>query len=312
MAPWLTLIGGASWDKIVHPDNFRNPPVNNKQRREEQVSAKAGFILSPSRWFTMRGVYTEALGGVTFDESVTLEPVQLAGFNQAYRTVLSESIAGSVETPKFKIWGLSVEGALPSHTWWGGSFNVIDQEVNRTVGVFSGYDLGNVSTVAPAWFPDSTKQRLAYREQSFQAVINQLLGTEFAVGALYRVTKSELRNTFPEILTSLKPGADIRDEATLHELSLYCNWNSPRGLFARLEANWYSQHLADDPNELPRNGDDLWQINAQVGYRFNRNRAEISVGMLNINDADYRLSPLNPYGDIPRERAAVVRCRFTF
>ena len=40
--------------------------------------------------------------------------------------------------------------------------------------------------------------------------------------------------------------------------------------------------------------------------------AEISVGVLNINDADYRLSPLNPYGDIPRERTAVVRCRFTF
>src|SRR5438093_4029156 len=35
------------------------------------------------------------------------------------------------------------------NTWWGGSFNVIDQDVDRTVGVFSGYDLGDVSTDAP-------------------------------------------------------------------------------------------------------------------------------------------------------------------
>jgi len=316
VVPWLTLIGGASWDRIEHPDNFRNPPVNDGQREDEQFSGKIGFTLSPSRWFTMRGVYTEALGGVTFDESVTLEPVQLAGFNQAYRTVLSESIAGSVETPKFTIWGLSIEGKLPSHTWWGASFNVIDQNVDRTVGAFTGYDPG-VFPISPAYFPDGTTQRLAYREQSFEATVNQLLGKEFAVGALYRVTKCELRDTFPEIPTTLKPGADIRDEATLHELSLFGNWNSPSGLFARAEANWYSQQLGDDQNGLsvgvlPRNGDEFWQLNALLGYRFNRNHAEISVGVLNINGADYRLSPLNPYGNIPRERTAVVRCRFIF
>ena len=30
----LTLIGGLSWDRIEHPDNFRNPPVNDRQREE--------------------------------------------------------------------------------------------------------------------------------------------------------------------------------------------------------------------------------------------------------------------------------------
>ena len=313
VVPWLTLIGGASWDRIDHPDNFRNPPVTDGQRKDEQLSGKIGFTLSPSRWFTMRGVYAKALGGVTFDESVTLEPVQLAGFNQAYRTVLSESIAGSVETPKFTISGLSVEGTLPSRTWWGARFNVIEQDVDRTVGAFSGYGVG-VFPISPAYFPDSTIQRLAYREQSFEATINQLLSTKFAVGALYRVTKSKLRDTFPEIPTTVLRAAgvpaNVQDEATLHEFSLFGNWNSPNGLFGRLEANWYSQHLEDDPSKLPRASDEIWQINALIGYRFNRNRAEISVGVLNINDADYHLSPLNPYGDFPRQRTAVVRCRF--
>jgi tetratricopeptide (TPR) repeat protein len=317
VVPGLTLIGGTSWDRIKHPDNFRNPPVNDGQREDEQLSGKIGFTLSPSRWFTMRGVYMEALGGVTFDESVTLEPVQLAGFSQSYRTVLSESLVGSVEAPRFTVVGLSVEGKLPSQTWWGASFNVIEQDVDRTVGAFTGYDLG-VFPINSAFFPGDTSLRLGYREQSFQSTINQLLATEFAVGALYRVTKSELQSTYLEIPTTLRPGAETRDEATLHVLSLFCSWNSPSGLFARAEANWYSQHLQDDPSGpaggggFPREGDEFWQFNAFVGYRFNRNRAEVSVGVLNLNDTDYRLSPLNPYENIPRERTAVVRCRFIF
>jgi outer membrane receptor protein involved in Fe transport len=312
VTPWLTLIGGVSWDRIEHPDNFRNPPVNDRQREEEKVSGKVGFTLAPSKWVTVRGAYMEGLGGVSFDESVRLEPSQVAGFNQAYRTVLSESITGSVEAPEFQIWGLSLEGQLPSRTWWGARFNAIDQDVERTIGAFTGYDLG-VFPLSPAYFPDGAEQRLSYREKSIEATINQLLGDQFAVGAAYRGTWSELHTTFPEIPTALATGADIRDEATLHELMLSCNWNSPCGLFARLEANWYSQDLADDPNgRLPRIGDDFWQVNAFVGYRFKRNRGEISVGVLNIGDTDYQLSPLNPYGEIPRERTAVVRCRISF
>ena len=168
--------------------------------------------------------------------------------------------------------------------------------------------------ISPAFFPDTTPQLLDYDERSFEASVNRLVGEEFAVGALYRVTQSELRSRFPEIPTSISPAADLTDEATLHEVSLYGNWNSPTGLHARIEANWYSQDLEDDPNGavMPRGGDDFWQLNAMVGYRFQQNQGDISVGVLNITDADYRLSPLNPFGDIARERTAVVRCRVTF
>ncbi len=141
-APWLTLIGGVSWDHINHPDNFRNPPVNDKQRRDERLSGKAGLIFNPSRWFQIRGAYTQGIGGVTYDESIRLEPVQIAGFNQSYRTIISESLAGSVETPRFESWGLSLEGRLPTRTWWGVTGNVIRQDVDRTIGAFTGYDSG--------------------------------------------------------------------------------------------------------------------------------------------------------------------------
>jgi hypothetical protein len=59
-------------------------------------------------------------------------------------------------------------------------------------------------------------------------------------------------------------------------------------------------------------GDDFWQLNAQVGYRFYRNQCELSCGVLNIADQDYRLNPLNPYVELPRDRTFVVRCKLNF
>ena len=315
---WLTLIGGVTWDRLEHPDNFRNPPVNDKQREEQELSGKLGFTMTPSPWFHVRGVYAEGLGGVTFDESVRLEPSQVAGFSQAYRTVISESLpgVGSVEAPLFKTWGLGIDGVLPSRTWWGASFNVIEQDVDRTVGAFSGYSLAEVFPSDPAYFPDGTSQQLAYREGAFGATVNQLIGDEFSVGLSYLITRSDLRNTKPELIGHTND-ADLRDRATLQELTISGNWNSPSGFFATVEANAFAQDLAEDPNGLdpakgPRNGDSFWQFNALVGYRFWRNQGAVTLGVLNIGDTDYQLSPLTPYGEIVRDRTAVIACRLNF
>lgn len=308
----LTLIGGLSWDRMEHPENFRNPPINDRQETAERLSAKLGFTYTPSRRLTLRGMYAQGLGGVTYDESVRLEPVQLAGFNQAFRTAISESIAGSIEAPRYEIIGLGIEGSLPTRTWWGISLSQIEQDVNRGLGAFTGYNLYSSLPSTPAYFPDTVTQHLSYRERSLSLTLNQLIDDEFSVGAGYRLTHSRLRATLPDIPAAIFPGADVTNAATLHELSLHANWNSPHGFFARLEANWYKQDLDDHPTQPARSGDSFWQLNAFAGYRFNRNLGEISLGVLNIGDTGYQLSPLNPYSDIPRERTAVLRCRVSF
>lgn len=311
---WLTLITGVAWDHLDRPRNFRSPPFSEDQVEHERISGKFGFTLEPSRWLKIRGVYTEGLGGVAFDDSVRLEPVQLAGFSQAYRTVISESLIGSVEAPVYKNWGLSLEGSLPTRTWWGASVNILEEDLERSVGVFDYY----IDTIFPAFtgaFPSQTQQTFAYREEVFTATLNQLLGREFALGATYRFTRAELRSQYPEFPLALIPEADAFDEGKLHELSLYANWNSPSGWFARAEANWYAQDLDGSAGGLRLDGlpgDDFWMFNAQVGYRFGNNRHEISAGVLNITDNDYQLHPLTYYRELPRERTFFVRCRLSF
>ena len=214
--PWLTLIGGVSWDRIAHPLNFRNPPTSSVQTQNERLSTKVGFILN-SRWVQVRGAFTQGLGGVSYDESVRLEPVQIAGFNQSYRTVISESLVGSVETPRFQNIGLSLEGMLPTKTWWGLTGNMIEQEVDRTLGAFTGFSPG-VFPIEPAYFPSSTRQSLSYREQSLQFTLNQLVGKHWALGGLYRVTESELRTTMHDLAAFGAATGLLTDRATLPEL----------------------------------------------------------------------------------------------
>ena len=314
VTPWLTLIAGGAWDRIERPENFRNPPVSDQQVATEQTSSKFGFTLTPARSVTIRGAYTEAMGGVSFDESVRLEPVQFAGFNQAFRSVISESITGSVEVPAYKNWGLSAEGALPSQTWWSVSFDLLQEDVERTVGVF---DALTAPVFLPGFviLPASTENRFAYRERIFTAGINQLLGHEFAVGAGYRRTRAELRTLFPQIPTAILASADGWEEGTLNEFSVHANWNSPTGWFARAEGNWYAQALAATAAGryvASPSGDRFWQFHARLGFRFHRNLREISGGVLNLNDRDYHLSPLTFTRELPRTRTFVFSARVSF
>ena len=67
--------------------------------------------------------------------------------------------------------------------------------------------------------------------------------------------------------------------------------------------------LAEDLRRIGARGmgDNFWQFDAFVGYRFLHRTAEITLGVLNLTDQDYRLNPLNSYGQRPRERTLMIR-----
>jgi len=56
---------------------------------------------------------------VSLDESYRLEPTQLAGFPQAFRTIISESVAGSVSAPEYETLGVALDIKLASRTYLG-------------------------------------------------------------------------------------------------------------------------------------------------------------------------------------------------
>ncbi len=322
LRPWFTVTGGVTYDSMDYPENFRSPPINERQASIDKVSPKVGFTLTPTSTTTIRGAYTEAISGTSFDESIRLEPTQVAGFLQAYRTILSEDVVGSVAGSEYQLWGLSLEQRLPTRTYLGIEFNVLDQDLDRVIGAF---EFAEPADRDPNNFlrkilPSSLDQKLIYREDVLTATANQLLGECWSVGARYRVTRSKLRTLYPTLNTDVFPGRDATQQSTLHELDLYALYNHPSGFFARADALWFNQendgYAAADNNLTPyderRPGDQFWQLNVGAGYRFYRNQCEVSCALLNLTGEDYRLNPLNPYTELPRDRTVLLRVKFSF
>jgi len=315
----LTVIAGLTLDRITYPANFRSPPLLAGEESVEKVLPKLGAIWRPSREITVRAAYTESVAGASFDESIRLEPTQVAGFSQTYRTIISESIASSVAVPIYKTLGGGIDGKLPTGTYWGVEAAVLRSEVQRLSGVFGLSE--TLLAVGPQRFePSFTVERLDYEEKVLTASANQLMGRDWSVGAAYRLSEAELHTRLPEVAVAAYPAADRLQESTLQQLNLFALFNHPCGVFARADALWTSQENrghADAPAPataasptMP--GDDFWQYNAEIGFRFARNRAEVAVGVLNLSDTDYQMHPLNFYRELPRERTVLVRLRLDF
>ena len=310
IAAWLSVTGGVTYDDLHYPDNFRSAPINNGEREVERVSPKAGFILQPARGTVLRGAYAQAISGVAFDETVRLEPTQIDGFTQAYRTILSENLVGSIAGSKYELWGLSLEQKLPTRTFLGAEFNRLRQSFNQTIGAFDVPQSGLGGLI-----PSSLEATDNYREDIFTATVNQLVGDNWSLGVRYRYTDSHFHELLPELKKAGFPdAAEQRRQSDLHELGIFAFYNHPSGFFATGEARWYKQHNDTSTNVALTTGpgDDFWQFNVIAGWRFFRNQCEISCGCLNINDTDYKLDPLNPYVELPRSRTLMVRAKISF
>jgi Tfp pilus assembly protein PilF len=304
----LTLIGGLSYDYLRSPENYRFAPVSDGEETRDQWSPKAGLIWKMTDASTLRAAYTWSLAGVSLDQSVRLEPSQVAGFNQSWRSLIPESVAGAQAGAKLENGSLEWDHRFTTGTYFAIRGDVYRSKLNRQVGVFE---------LPFEAVPSTTTERLDYQEASLTATLNQLVGNIGAVGAQYRLSNAQLEDDFPMIPTSvphlfppdeLKPRQDL--ESTLHQVLLFAALNHLSGFFERFEAQWFSQN--NQGYQPGRPGDSFWQLNLYGGYRFPNRRAEIRLGLLNLAAQDYRLNPLNLTAELPRERTFVASLRLSF
>ena len=130
----LQLIGGLAYDRITFPENFRTAPVSGNEKTENQLSPKAGLIWTPLENTTARFAYTRSLSGASVDQSYQIEPSQVAGFIQNYRSIIPESIAGENAGAKFETFDLSLEQKFRTGTYLGVSGELLNSTVDRMDG----------------------------------------------------------------------------------------------------------------------------------------------------------------------------------
>jgi outer membrane receptor protein involved in Fe transport len=294
---WLT--GGLAYDDITFPRNFRQPPISSGEDHRSQLGPKAAVVWNPLREATLRGAYSRSLGGVSLDESFRLEPTQLAGFPQAFRSLIPESLVGSVSVPEYETFGLALDLKFPTRTYAGVQATRLNSEVNRSFGYFV------ASSTNPSYVTASSPELLNFREDSIGGSINQLLDDYFVLGAAYVYSQVELHDQLSQI-----PTTHQTQQAGLQQASAYVLFNHPSGFYARAEALWFKQINSGYATALP--GDDFFQENLYLGYRFVRRRVDLTFGILNLSGQDYHLNPLNLYAELPRERVFMGRLNFQF
>ena len=299
----LKLMAGLSYDYLDFPENNDLPPFSSAQRTEEQVSPKAGFYYTPLKDTTIRGAYTRSLGGLFYDGSVRLEPTQVGGFNQAFRSVIPESVVGLVPGSEFETFGLALDQNFATGTYVSIAAEQLNSSARRSIGAL---DLQFLGPAIPSSIPD----RIEFEERSLTFSLHQLIGKHWSFGASYRVTDADLSEHTSGLTPALAGAMDRDWEATLHQVHLAGTLNLPCGFFASAGTVWSQQSNRGYSLDIP--GDDFWQFNAFVGYRFLKRHAELRLGLLNIGDTDYRLNPLTLYSELPRERTLAARFQFGF
>jgi Tfp pilus assembly protein PilF len=292
---------GASVDTQRFPQNTETPPVSAEEKTETQVSPKIGLRYRPFDQTTIRAAYSRSLGGVFFDQSIRLEPTQMAGFVNTYRSILPESGAGILPGAEQDIAGIAWDQQFGPKTFLTVSGQWLRSDGVRSLGTF---DFSNL----PADLAD-TPQSLDYEEQSLLISLNRLIDPWFFAGANYRLSYATLDTSLTSIPTTVFPAGSVQRDATLHQLQLFTGIQHPSGFFARVEGVLTRQ--SHEGTTQPAD-ESVWQWNLWAGYRFWQRRAEISAGILNIGDQDYQLHPIHYYNELPRERTFAARFRLSF
>jgi hypothetical protein len=222
-------------------------------------------------------------------------------------------VVGSVPAQLLKTWGAAVDLKLTRDTYLGFEVVHFDADVRRQrAGLFH-----DEQSIESAVLPFT--EQLDYSAWLGGVNLHQLLGQQWSFGLGWRWHEATLDRSTPG-LTQLVPDENKwpgRHSATLQELWGRLQWQHPCGPFGRLDTKFLWQSHHEDATRQPvtrafSQHENVAEIDLQIGFRFPKNRGEISCGILNVGGGDYRLAPLSGYPELPHERVFSTRLQLNF
>ncbi|MCD8533815.1 MAG: hypothetical protein LR011_03095 [Verrucomicrobia bacterium] len=134
----LTLTSGISYDDISYPYNSDILPLSPIQQSTQLVVPKLGIHIDLTENIGLRGFYTKYSSGLYFDNSFSLQPNQLAGFNQAYRNLVPQSVVGLVPADEIQSYGSGLDFRSASGKFFSGIELVVSSsDARRGVGAIT-------------------------------------------------------------------------------------------------------------------------------------------------------------------------------
>jgi tetratricopeptide (TPR) repeat protein len=250
---------------------------------QNQINPKLGLTWSPWRQTTVRMALTRVLSR-TLRFNQTIEPTQVAGFNQFYDDILGSDVWR---------YGAAIDQQISSDFYLGGEFSERDLSVPRRAPTFE------------AIFED-------WEEQFARAYVYWTPLPMWACSAEYQY------EYYDRSEGSANPdfNGGIVD-VTTHRLPLRVNFFHPSGFSAGLQASYIHQSgtfskegIAAEgevpPTILFSDRDDFWVFDASIRYRLPKRWGIVTLGVKNLFDEKFNFQDTDP--EVPH----IVPERFIF
>ena len=283
----LSLHAGlaADWYRRRHSDR------SNTVTRE-RLSPKIGLVWSPRVGSTVR---LAALSSVRrpFIAAQTIEPTQLAGFNQFFSGF--ERLYGDVEGTISRRAGVAFDQVL-SQTMFAGA-----EAAKRKL------DVPSINLDRDFTWRESTA--FAYLYKTFPALAASGPLARWSAAAALEGEYEEIER--PQILTGSEGIMELRTTRAPIGLRFF----DDRGLSLRVKTTYVKQSgtfSLDVPFPIVDSDDSAWITDAALDYRLPRRRGVVSVGVMNLTDTFVDLletDPVNPR--VATRRFAFLKVRLT-
>jgi tetratricopeptide (TPR) repeat protein len=301
---WLRVTGGAAYDWEHYPLDFSGAPLSSQESEKGRISPKAGLEVMLPEGTRIRADYTHSMGGLTQDASTLIEPSEVAGFNQEFRSLIPQSVgAGTPPATLFETYGLGVDHKFPTGTY---------VDVEAQVLTSTGSQLAPAWTTTPGFLAITDLNQTQYfQEKDVFASVSQLIGKDVSVGARDSICAVDLSSVITTPPATVNPTAfNGHENSTLNELTLFGNYYLPCGFFSQIQGNWWVQHNA--ANATGEGGADFWQFNISAGYRFPRRHIEVAAGVVNLFNQGYNVDPVTYFLEQAHSRTFVASLKFNF
>jgi hypothetical protein len=222
---------------------------------QDQFNPKFGVIWNPVPNTTLRGAIFRTLTRTLVDAR-TVEPTQVAGFNQFFDEARS--------TDAWR-YGGAIDQKFSASIYGGAEFSKRDLEVPRPVGddvTFS-------------------NERLDWEEYLGRAYLFWTPHNWLGLSAEYLYEKFDFD----------KESNPRAEEVKTHSFPLGINFFHPSGLGASLKATYYDQEgdfQRGNTGEFFHGEDDFWVVDAAINYRLPKRYGFITIGATNLFDEDFK------------------------
>jgi tetratricopeptide (TPR) repeat protein len=249
----VTFTLGASGDFFEQKEEG----TGNRNQDENQFNPKFGVIWNPVPNTTLRGAAFRTFKRTLVTDQ-TIEPTQVAGFNQFYDDPNATSSW---------VYGAAVDQKFSEKIYGGVEFNYRDQEVPYfNLNPFGTYDLAETD----------------WEEYLGRAYLYWTPHKWFALSAEYLYEKFERK----------EPSEGLVDVDT-YRVPLGVNFFHPSGLSVILKGTYFNQDgvfqrevYIGGPSESAK--DSFWLVDAAINYRLPKRYGFITVGASNLFDEEFQ------------------------